>query len=212
MADNKTQVSIEGSGGILEALIESPDGVIEGTAIVCHPHPLYGGTLNNKVVYTLAKVYRQLGLRSVRFNFRGVGRSEGRFDHGNGEIEDCEAVIQWCRHQWSQAPLHLAGFSFGAHVALRVALAQPPASLITVAPALGKVKRDPSGPICPWSLILADDDDVVDPQHAIRWAKSLPQIPTICHVNGGGHFFHGRLTELGACAREFLMNEVKQHR
>ena len=107
--------SIQGPAGTLEALIEEPDGVVPHTAaVVCHPHPLYGGTMHNKVVYRIARALRRSGVAVLRFNFRGVGRSQGEHGHLTGEIDDARAALQWLRARYPALPYGLAGFSFGA--------------------------------------------------------------------------------------------------
>ncbi|MFO7278462.1 MAG: alpha/beta hydrolase, partial [Pseudomonadota bacterium] len=115
-------VRLDGPAGVLEALLEEPADAVPGRfAVVCHPHPLHGGTMNNKVVHTLARTFNELGIRSLRFNFRGVGASEGSYAEGIGETEDALAVIEWGRVRWPGAEPLLAGFSFGGIVALRAA-------------------------------------------------------------------------------------------
>lgn len=104
---------IQGPVGQLEVMITRPKGIEKSvTGIICHPHPLHGGTMNNKVVTTLAKALDELGLKTVRFNFRGVGKSQGRYDNGVGEVEDLKAVLRWVEHHWSQDDIWLAWFFF----------------------------------------------------------------------------------------------------
>src|SRR5579872_5395242 len=136
------RVMLEGPAGGLQALIETPASeagealTVPALAVVCHPHPLYGGTLDNKVVYTVARAIEQLGVPAIRFNFRGVGTSEGTYDEGRGESEDALAVIAWGRRRWPQAPLWLAGFSFGGAVAARIAGEAQAARAVLVAPGI----------------------------------------------------------------------------
>ncbi|HYM26941.1 MAG TPA: alpha/beta fold hydrolase, partial [Steroidobacteraceae bacterium] len=120
------RLMLTGPAGPLETLVETPAGAgaaqqPRAVAVVCHPHPLFGGTLENKVVWTVARAFEQLGAAAIRFNFRGVGRSAGAYDDGRGETEDLGAVLAYARGRWPQAPLWLGGFSFGAVVALRAA-------------------------------------------------------------------------------------------
>ena len=126
---------IQGAIGELELLTACPpDAAAQPiTAVICHPHPLHGGSLQNKVVHTLARGFGELGARSVRFNFRGVGRSSGVYDNGMGETEDLLAVIAWVRARRPRDRLWLAGFSFGAYVALRASVRFDPAQLVLVA-------------------------------------------------------------------------------
>ena len=115
------RVTIPGPAGDIEAVVETPEGAAPAAfAVVCHPHPLFGGTLDNKVVHTLARTFQELGAPTIRFNFRGVGRSAGSFANGAGESEDASAVIEWGRARWPGASLWLAGFSFGGAIAIRV--------------------------------------------------------------------------------------------
>src|ERR1041384_971891 len=131
------RVTLAGPAGDIEARIETPHDLAEIKAfgVICHPHPLFGGTLDNKVVYTLARSFHDLGMPTIRFNFRGVGKSWGSFADGVGETEDALAVIAAGREKWPGAELWLAGFSFGGAVAIRVAASANPARLVTVAPA-----------------------------------------------------------------------------
>ena len=191
-------VEIPGPAGRLQALVAEPAadrGLRLG--VVCHPHPLYGGTMDNKVVTTVAKALADCAMPTLRFNFRGVGSSQGTYDEGVGETDDAAAVADWGGRRWPNRRLVLAGFSFGAYVALRVAQRRELAGLILVAPPVGRF--DFSGlapPRCPWMVIQGDADDVVDPGQVIDWAGRADPRPTIVSLSGVGHFFHGRLAEL----------------
>ena len=168
-----------------------------GVALIAHPHPLFGGTLDNKVVQTLAKVFYAQGYVAVRMNFRGVGASEGVHDEGTGETDDWLAVAQAMRERFGSIPVLLAGFSFGAFVQSRVAarLAQqgvPAQRIVLVAPAVGRfqVEPVPQGTL----LIHGEEDDVVPLPEVIAWAR--PQKLPVVVLPGTGHFFHGNLVEL----------------
>ena len=187
---------IMGPAGALETLIESPRGEAKGIAVLCHPHPLQQGTMQNKVVTTLARTFTRLGAIAVRFNFRGVGASAGAYAEGIGERDDAVAVARWSRSQWPDLPLYLGGFSFGASVALAVAADLEPRGLVTVAPALSRIDADFRRPECPWLLVQGDSDDIVDPRAVLAWARALPAPPTLAVLAGVGHFFHSRLGEL----------------
>ncbi len=165
--------------------------------VVCHPHPLFGGTMDNKVVTTLARALRDARVPTLRFNFRGVGSSAGAFDQGVGETADADAVATWGARHWPGRSLVIAGFSFGGYVALRLALKRGAARLITVAPAVQRFEAF-SGqvPDCPWLIVQGDADDVVDPKAIIAWAQSLIPAPRLVVLPGVGHFFHGHLAEL----------------
>lgn len=190
---------IPGPSGRLESLIEPPpgDGGISGVAVLCHPHPLHGGTLQNKVVHTLARACNDLGLVALRFNFRGVGASEGEYGEAIGETEDLHAVLAWVQQQWPDQPLWLGGFSFGAYVALRAAARWPIRQLITVAPPVNLFAMDPLPAVhCDWLLVQGDEDEIVPHGQVMAWIAGLDYPPQVLELVGAGHFFHGRLNEL----------------
>jgi alpha/beta superfamily hydrolase len=189
------RVSVPGPAGALECAIDEPAGVLRGVALVCHPHPQFGGTLDNKVVQTLARAFLQLGYRSVRFNFRGVGASEGGWDEGRGEIDDAQAVAAALREP--ALPLAVAGFSFGGYVAAelvrRLAEAGSAAErLALVAPATSRFTV-PTVPADTF-VIQGEADDVVPLQATLDWAR--PRVLPVVVLPGVGHFFHGQLTLL----------------
>ncbi|MFO1401114.1 MAG: alpha/beta fold hydrolase [Steroidobacteraceae bacterium] len=200
----RTPLAIEGPAGTLEALLEDPGGPARCFGVVCHPHPLHGGTMDNKVVHTLARALHEQGMPTLRFNYRGVGRSTGAYDDGRGETDDALAVIAWGRQRWPGAALALAGFSFGAAVALRAALAAQPAQLITVAPAVTRLGASLPRPACPWLLVIGDADDLVDCAAVRAWAGQFQPPPALRIFAGGDHFFHGRLQELRTAVGEHL--------
>jgi uncharacterized protein len=188
---------IEGQAGALEAIVEETAVPGFSYAVVCHPHPLFGGTMDNKVVTAVAQALRETGIPTLRFNFRGVGASAGAFDQGVGETADADAVAEWGRERWPGRTLVIAGFSFGGYVALRLAQLRVPRHLITIAPALELF--DGFGmavPKVPWLVVQGDADDVVDPAAVINWVKGLDPKPRLVVLPGAGHLFHGRLREL----------------
>ena len=186
-----------GPAGNIEALLDDPDAGPTALAVVCHPHPLQGGAMQNKVAYMLARAFNDMGALSLRFNFRGVGKSAGAFGNGIGETEDALAAIDWLIAQHPSLPLWLGGFSFGSFVALRAQSRRPVQRLVTVAPAVERfATHDFVPPVCPWVLVQGMADDVVSPQAVLGWARSLAQPPRIIEMDGAGHFFHGRLNEL----------------
>lgn len=191
---------LAGPAGALEAVIEDPQPpVVERFAVVCHPHPLHGGAMTNKVTHTLARTLQEIGVPTIRFNFRGVGKSAGAFDEGAGEVEDVLAAVSFGRERWKGAHLWLAGFSFGGYVALRAAQRAGARRLITVAPAVTKrfgSPRDIPVPDCPWTIIQGDADDVVDAAEVRVWTESLHPRPDLIVVPGVDHFFNGRLPDL----------------
>ena len=202
-------VEIPGPAGTLEARLEDPLG--EGAAhevvgVVCHPHPLHGGTLQNKVVHTSARAMQEAGAATVRFNFRGVGRSAGRYADGEGEVEDALAVVEWTRRRFECDTLWLAGFSFGAAVALRAATrGARPQRLITVAPPVGRMLTDrPARPACDWLIVQGDRDELVDAAAVRAWAGAYAPPPELLVVRDAEHFFHGKLGELREALLGFL--------
>ena len=196
---------LAGPAGALEALTLCPAAEVVATAVLLHPHPLHGGTMQNKVVHTLARAFAELGIASVRFNFRGVGASAGRFANGEGEAEDALAVIQWVREQRPDTPVWLAGFSFGAYVALRVAARAQVNGLVTVAPAVHLYDFTTlTLSKCPWLLIQGEADEVV-PVEAVRdWVAGAVPRPQALFLPDVGHFFHGHLNDLRSALRDFI--------
>lgn len=188
---------VPGSAGKIEAIADLLHNDAPAVAIICHPHPLHGGTMNNKVVTTLARTCRELGLATVRFNFRGVGKSEGEFGHGVGEVSDLLAVVEWVKQSCPNAILWLAGFSFGGFIAASVATEIPVAQLITVAPQVSRFKETKLPSITvPWILVQGEQDEVVSPEEVFTWVETLEFKPQVIRVEGAGHFFHGKLVEL----------------
>ena len=190
------QHSIEGPVGALEAKLELPEGPFRATALICHPHPLYGGTMDNKVVYMLARSFLMLGAVVLRFNFRGVGMSAGSFADGVGEVDDAVAACAWLRERWPDLPLYLGGFSFGAAVAIRAAAAIRPAGLVTVALPVERLGSDAPLPDVPWLLIHGADDELVALDSLIDWLNDQAPGPALEVIAGADHFFHGKLTAL----------------
>ena len=197
MNSNTQRLRVSGPAGALEVAVDAPpaEAAARGVAVICHPHPQHGGTMDNKVAQMLARSFVQLGYRAVRFNFRGVGASEGGWDEGRGEIDDALAVIAGQRA--AGLPLALAGFSFGAYVtsqaARRLAEAGEPAErLVLVGPATQnfEVAPVPADTI----VVHGEVDDVVPLSATFDWAR--PQHLPVIVVPGVGHFFHGQLTLL----------------
>ena len=201
-----TSFMLAGPAGALEALSFCPaQGGMSATAVILHPHPLHGGTMHNKVVHTLARAFGELGIASVRFNFRGVGSSAGVFAHGEGETEDALAVIAWVRQQRPGVPVWLAGFSFGATVALRAAASAQVSGLITVAPAVHLYDFSTFAlPHCPWLLIQGEADEVVPVEMVRGWLSGIAVQPKTLFLPGVSHFFHGHLTELKLALHDFV--------
>jgi alpha/beta superfamily hydrolase len=200
------RVTLAGPAGDIEARIETPQDLAEIRAfgVICHPHPLFGGTLDNKVVYTLARSFHDLAMPTIRFNFRGVGKSAGSFADGIGETEDALAVIAAGREKWPGAELWLAGFSFGGAVAIRAGSVAEPARLVLAAPAIKRVPLDDVlAPSCPWLIVQGDADELVNAAEVVEWTKPLANPPSIVLLPGVEHFFHGKLNELRDAVTSF---------
>ena len=189
---------IAGPAGRIECAVDRPEGAPRGVAVVCHPHPQFGGTLDNKVVQTMARAFLQLGWASVRFNFRGIGRSEGTWGEGAGEIDDALAVVGAVRErpEFAALPWAIAGFSFGGYVAATVADRMPeagkPRRLVLVGPSTEK-QAVPN--VAADTVVLhGESDDIVPLSATLDWAR--PQSLPVIVFPGVGHFFHGQLASL----------------
>jgi uncharacterized protein len=183
---------VEGPVGAIDIALNDPGPARRGLALIAHPHPLQGGTRENKVVTSLARAFFSLGYCPIRPNFRGVGRSEGVYDQGIGETDDLVAVAEQMRTRFGDLPLLLAGFSFGAFVQTRVIRRVTTLRLALIAPA---VNRFDAEPVPEDTLIVhGDQDDVVPLAAVLDWAR--PQSLPVVVIPGGEHFFHGRLGQL----------------
>ena len=186
--------SIPGTAGNLEGVAQLPDSAPRAIAVVAHPLPTMGGTMENKVVTTLAKTFVELGFVALRFNFRRVGASSGEFDSGNGEMEDVLAMVRYAQQEYGDLPLLLSGFSFGAYVQARVAqhLHPHPHRLVLIAPAVGHFAMPP----VPHDTLLihGELDEVVPLADVLQWARPL-HLPIVV-LPEAGHFFHGRLNQI----------------
>lgn len=188
---HEERLDLIGEAGRLEVVVNAPP-TRKGLALIAHPHPLYGGTLDNKVVQTLAKSFYSQGLVAVRMNFRGVGQSDGVYDEGRGETEDWLRVAQAMLVRFADLPVTLAGFSFGAYVISQVAHRVHAARLVLVGPA---INRFPLQHVAPGTLVVhGEEDDVISLKDVLDWAR--PQSLPIVVIPGAGHFFHGKLVEL----------------
>ncbi len=202
------RLSIAGAAGAIEFALDRPAGAPRGLALVAHPHPLHGGTLDNKVAQTLARAWVQLGFIALRPNFRGVGASGGSFDGGRGESDDLQRLLE---HQWQAlqdelgaAPqLALAGFSFGAYVAAALAArlreaGRAPRHLTLIGPAVVNFAlpalREPQLLAERMLVVHGEADEVVPLAAVLDWAR--PQQQPVLVAPGSGHFFHGMLTPL----------------
>jgi uncharacterized protein len=199
-------LNVAGPAGPLETRLEFPDGGAPRVfGVACHPHSLYGGTMDNKVTHVLARAMNECGAPVFRFNFRGVGASGGQFDNGRGEVDDLAAVVAEGRRRFTGAALWLGGFSFGAFVALRAAAALSPVKLVAVAPPVARFDLGSvAHPDCDWMLAQGDADDVVPPEAVLAWAAEQTRKPRVHVLKGAGHFFHGKLHELKPLVIDFL--------
>jgi alpha/beta superfamily hydrolase len=200
------RLTIPGPAGDLEAVAEDPGLNGDSYAVICHPHPQFGGTMDNKVVTTLARACEAAGMPALRFNFRGVGASKGSFDAGVGETADADAVAAWGERRWPGRRLLIAGFSFGAYVALRLAQTRAAQRLITIAPPVQRFAfAELRAPDCPWLIVQGEADDVVDAAAVSAWSNAMTPAPRLVLLPGIGHFFHGRLQEL----RDIVIEEIR---
>ncbi len=201
------QFFLNGPVGQLEVLTTWPkQRQTQGTMVICHPHPLYEGTMHNKVVFTLAKAFDQLGLATVRFNYRGVGQSEGQYGQMIGEIEDLKAIITWVQSVLPQDDIWLAGFSFGSFISASVANQINAKYLVNIAPAVNHADFSNLKNIsCPWLVIQGDQDDVVPYDEVIHFAKYPPAALQLITMQNVGHYFSGHLITL----RELIIKQLK---
>lgn len=201
MLIRETPVSIDGPSGQLEALyLDTAEP--RGAVLVCHPNPVQGGTMLNKVVSTLQRTARDAGYVTLRFNYRGVGQSAGSHDMGSGEVDDAQAAARWLRARHPDLPLVLMGFSFGGFVAASLAGRLEGEGvqlqhLFMIAPAVMRLGPEHNLPqACPLTLVQPDTDEVVEPQRVYDWSDALPRPHELLKVAECGHFFHGKLTDL----------------
>lgn len=215
VGSSTAQFFLNGPAGRIEARLmrASEKGNHNAVAVVCHPHPLYDGSLHNKVTYTLSRTLSQMGVPALRFNFRGVGESEGEYANGIGETEDLLAVIAEARRLYPNREVWLAGFSFGAYISLRVARKAEVSQLITVAPPVNFFEfQRIKAPQCPWLLIQGDADEVVPCEDVLEWAGNLQPGPQVKVLEGVGHFFHRRLNCLRDTVDEYFADSSQKER
>ena len=199
---------LRGPAGKLECVADVPDSADErpATCVICHPHPLHGGTMHNKVVTIIERAMRELGLRTIRFNFRGAGESEGEHDEGYGETDDLFAVTEWVRHTRPDDELWLAGFSFGSYITLRAAQNLKLGQLITIAPPVDRYEfSNVQHPNCPWLVVQGDEDEIVTLEDVKCWLEDVDPPPDFLVMEMASHFFHRRLMDL----RGLLKNGVR---
>jgi alpha/beta superfamily hydrolase len=196
--DGHGEFLLRGPAGALECATDVPEPgeARSATIIICHPHPEHGGTM------------RELGLRTVRFNFRGVSLSEGSFDDGYGETDDLFAVAEWVRRTRPDDSLWLAGFSFGSYITMRAALNLDVGQLISIAPPVDRYAFDSlHHPECPWLVIHGDEDELTGVDRVNSWVSELKPPPDLVVMKGADHFFHRRIMDL----RGLLKNGVRDN-
>ena len=201
---------LRGPAGVLECAVDVPEPGEErpATIVLCHPHPEHGGTMHNKVVTITERSMRELGLRTVRFNFRGVGESDGHYDDGYGETDDLFAVVEWVRRTRPDDSLWLGGFSFGSYITTRAALNLDVGQLVSIAPPIDRYAFDSlHHPDCPWLVIQGDEDEVVNVDIVSNWASNLKPPPDLVIMQEADHFFHRRIMDL----RGLLKNGVREN-
>jgi alpha/beta superfamily hydrolase len=205
----ETTVNIPGPSGNLEGLLALPkQNKIKKIGIICHPHPLRGGTMHNKVISTTSRVFSELGIANLRFNFRGVGKSAGHYGNTLGEAEDLLAAIQWLLNTHPEHAIWLAGFSFGSYISAYIAAQYPVELLISIAPPVNNFDFISLKEIaCPWIVVQGDIDEIVPSQEVYAWIKSIEHPIELIRIPTTGHFFHGHLTEL----RDQLTSSLSNH-
>ena len=209
--DAATTLTLPGPAGALEVAVDPPEAEVAATpvvAVLCHPLSTEGGSMHNKVVTMAARSLRELGATTVRFNFRGVGQSEGVFDHGEGELDDLRAVVAWVRAARPDHALWLGGFSFGAYVSLRGAMELRPAMLVSIAPPAGRWAFERiATPTMPWLVIQGEEDEIVDPQAVYDWLQRIGADAEVVRMPETSHFFHRKLMDL----RGAIKHGVQRH-
>jgi len=209
MTDLTGNLFIEGPAGSLEALLKEPEGSIARAAIVCHPHPLFGGTMHNKVVYRIAKAFQMSGFAVLRFNFRGTGKSEGEHANGVGEQDDLRSAIRFMLERYSVVELWLAGFSFGAAVMLRAASDDKRVhALVAAGTPVSKYRlTEAESSVAPKLLIQGSLDQYGSVEDLKQFFSRLKDPKELRIIEGADHFFEGRLDELGRAVSDFIAAE-----
>lgn len=193
---------IPGPAGALELVVSSPQAQARGLIVVAHPHPQHGGTLDNKVTYMIARAAVEAGFVAVRPNYRGIGQSEGTYDQGRGELDDLRAVRRWALAESGLPDSGLAGFSFGAWLALELVSTDGAPALLTVGLPAEYFDTPLPRPDTAWRAIFGDADEVINVDHAIKSVRALRPEVDLQIMAGAGHFLHGRLGELRRLARD----------
>lgn len=206
MTDLTGNTFIDGPAGRIEAILKEPEGPITRTAVVCHPHPLFGGTMHNKVVYRIARAFQDAGFAVLRFNFRGTGRSEGEHDEGRGEQDDLRSAIEFVESRYPQAEIWVAGFSFGAAVLLRtVACDDRVRAIIAAGVPVSKYDfADIAQCSKPKLFVQGSRDEFGSVEELERLFALLDGPKEIRVIAGADHFFEGHLAELSQAVSNFI--------
>ena len=203
---------LQGPVGKIECLPGDPvDGEDrQAVGIICHPHPLFGGTMHNKVTHMIEKAFRELGAYTIRFNFRGVGETDGEFDDGNGETEDVIAIYNWVKELFPEHDIWLAGFSFVFYTALKACPTVNPTQFLTIAPPVERYDYTQLEiPQCPWLIIQGEEDDVVTPKAVYNYVDTLEPRPQLITFKAG-HFFHRRLIDLKGAIKNGILRQLPE--
>lgn len=201
--------TLDGHAGKMQCILDLPEGEPRGIALVAHPHPLYGGTMENKVAQTLARTFVTLGYATARFNFRGVGESEGVHDDGRGEVDDMDIMYKHMTQQYPGLPVALSGFSFGTFVQAQfqqrlIAEGRPAERLVLVGTAAGKW---PMPPVPPDTILIHGElDDTITLQEVFDWARPLDIPVTV--IPGADHFFHRKLGHIKNLVVEMWRRDI----
>ncbi len=209
--DKQTYLFLHGNVGKIELLVSPKKPTIDSTAkniiaIICHPHPLHAGTMDNKVVFTLHKAFSDYGCSTVRFNFRGVGRTEGVHDNGLGETDDLLTIVRWVKSTNPNCEIILAGFSFGAFISFKASKIINCKLLVSVAPVIHHQNYQDYLPLsCPWLAITAEHDEIIPPQMIAGWMQANSVDVTLINISDCDHFFHGQLPVLKSSVIQSLI-------
>lgn len=206
MTDLKGNTFFDGPAGRIEALLKEPPTPVTCAAIVCHPHPLFGGTMHNKVVYRIAKAFQNAGFAVLRFNFRGAGRSQGEHDEGRGEQDDLRAAIKFMEEKYANAEMWVAGFSFGSAVMLRAACGDPSIrAIVAVGAPVSKYDFiDVTDCRKPKLFVQGGRDEFGRAADLEKFVAKLSEPKTLRVIEGADHFFEGHLDELEKAVLEFI--------
>ena len=202
LSPGEHDLSLKGAAGFIEAKLHLPQKDSNGSSpkavvICCHPHPQFGGTMTNKVVHTLTKTFSKMGIPALRYNFRGIGKSEGTYDNGQGESEDLLILSDLIQKSWPEQQLWLAGFSFGSWISAGCAMEAGAKQLLSIAPPVQYFDvADFQMPECPWLVLMGEQDEVVDPEQVFDWINSKSSAPQQIKFPETGHFFHGQLVNM----------------